>query len=199
MATPEEFDEQQVLGAIGARAEVLSQYWEGTHEEASNELAIAGFRPMRAPDFTCPILDPQKLTSMDLSEYAVNHARFQAWHNYAESTLANINSVLIGVKRQMGQLIAQLRTEYSNVRNRATGKPYSVDDRKALVENTPRYIELLREQTKLEQQQKMMESYVQGLSKTAALISRHIELRKLDLEGGNRNNAMPSRGMYPHR
>jgi hypothetical protein len=125
------------------------------------------------------------------------HARFARWHNYAEYTFASIQSILVAIKRQIDQLQAQLKVYYADYKNPQTGRPYSLEDRKSLAETNPRYVELLLEQTKYEQMKSQMEAQVNGLSKAAGLISRHIELRKLDLEGDRMNNNMPGRGMYP--
>lgn len=174
----------------------LAKYWEGTHDEAEWELGKMGFERIRQPEFTCPVLDPQALTTANLNAYSEMHARFQRWHNYAENTLAYVKSMLIGNDRQMKQLVVQLKTLYASYKNPVTGKPYSADDKKLFAENNPRYVELLRSQTKLEQMQRQMESYAEGLSKSTSLISRHIEIRKMDMEGDHRGNNMPSRGMY---
>jgi hypothetical protein len=155
-----------------------------------------GFQRLPKPEFTCPVLDPKQLTTADLSAYAELHARFQRWHNYAENTLSHVESMLVGVKRQIDQLQAQLKIMYASYKNPSTGKVYSIDDRKTLAENNPRYVELLMDQTRLQQMKIQMEAHVNGLSKSAALISRHIELRKLDLEGDRVGHNMPSRGLY---
>lgn len=178
------------------RTEELARKWEGVHDEAQLEVWHMGFTPIQKPDFTCPVLDPKALTTADLTSYAEMHARFQRWHNYAEYTLARAESILIGIKRQIDQLEAQLKVMYADYPNPHTGRPYSVSDRQSLVESNPRYVELLRDQTKFEQIKKQMEAYVNGLSKSTGLISRHIELRKLDMEGDRVGNNMPSRGMY---
>ena len=175
----------------------LARQWERVGEEAETELHVLGFTSVPKPDFTCPVLDPKSLTTADLSAYAEMHARFARWHNYAEYTYARIQSILVGIKRQIDQLQSQLKVYYADYKNPNTGRPYSLEDRKSLADNNPRYIELLLEQTKYEQMKAQMEAQVNGLSKAAGLISRHIELRKLDLEGDRMNNNMPSRGMYP--
>lgn len=174
----------------------LARQWESVHDEAESELYHMGFHRVAKPEFTCPILDPQALTKADLHSYAEMHARFQRWHNYAENTQSYVDSMLIGVKRQIKQLEARLLLMYAGYKNPSTGKPYSVDDRKMFVENNDRYTELLRDQTKLEQMKVQLESQVNGLSKSTALISRHIEIRKLDMEGDRVGHNMPSRGMY---
>lgn len=180
---------------INDRAVTFNQYWATVHDDAEWELGALGFERLKKPRFTCPDLDPEALTSADLNQYSLMHGRVQAWHNYAENTLAYVESMLISVRRQMEQLLPQLLIEYSKVNNPRTGKAYSVADRKALAENTPRYIELLRDKTKLEAQQKLAESYAKGLGRNCALISRHIELRKLDIESGRVGGNIPNRGV----
>jgi hypothetical protein len=174
----------------------LAGEWEVIEQQAEFEVHHLGFPRIPKPEFTCPILDPKALTNADLSTYAEMHARFQRWHNYAEDTLAYAESTLVGIKRQLKQLEAQLKVMYAGYKNPQTGRVYNADDRKVLVENNPRYVELLKDQTKFEQIKLLMEPKVNGLSKSAGLVSRHIELRKLDLEGDRVGNNMPGRGMY---
>lgn len=177
----------------------LSQYWEGIHDEAEFEVRHMGFARVSKPNFTMPSLDPKALTNMDLVAYAETHIRFQAWLNYAENTLAYVKSMLIGVKRQMDELANQLKVVYATTKNPMTGRVFSVDDRKLYAENNPRYIELLRDRTKLESMRELTESQFNSLSRDAALISRHIEIRKMDIEAHQRQNNMPGRGMYHHQ
>lgn len=174
----------------------LANTWEKVHDQATFELYHMGFPPIQRPDFTCPILDPEALTKADLHSYAEMHARFARWHTYAEYTFARIQSILLGIKREIDQLQAQLKIYYADYKNPVTGKVYSIEDRKALADNNPRYVELLLDQTKFEQMKAQIEPQVNGLSKAAGLISRHIELRKLDIESGRVGNNMPGRGMY---
>jgi hypothetical protein len=192
MTQPYEYSPQEIHN----KTNELAEQWEKVHDEAEKELYHLGFHRVAQPEFTCPILDPKALTTADLASYTEMHARFQRWHNYAENTQAYVESILIGLKRQLKQLEAQLQLMYASHKNPATGKPFSVDDRKIFVENNPRYVELLQDQTKFEQMKVQMESQVNNLSKSGALISRHIELRKLDMEGDRMGHNMPSRGLY---
>lgn len=177
--------------------EQLNAYWEGTHDEAVQEVGALGFHRVLPPRFTCPVLDPKELTNMNLTQYAETHIRYVAWWHYAENNLAYCRSMLLGVKRQLGQLEARLKIYYASYKNPTTGKPFSIDDRKLMVETNPRFVELYRDQTKLEAEKELLESHTDGLSKGAALISRHVELRRLDMESGRASGNMPGRGLYP--
>lgn len=181
------------------QTEMLARRWESVNDDASAEVYHMGFAPIQRPEFTCPILDPQMLTKADLHSYAETHARFLRWHGYAEYTFARIQSILLGIKRQISQLESQLKVYYADYKNPATGRTYSLDDRKNLAENNPRYVELLLDQTKFEEMKILMEPHVNSLSKSVALIGRHVELRKMDMENERLNSSLPSRGMYPQR
>lgn len=188
---------QRIREEITGRAEHFNQYWASVHDEASSMLVSWGITPVPKPEFTCPRIDPQALATADLQSYGVMHARVEAWYNYADYTLAWVKSSLICIKRQMEQLLTQLLIEYGKVKNPNTNKPYSVADRKALAENTPRYIELLRHRTYLEAQDELAESRAKAWGRDCALISRHIELRKLDIENGRVGGNIPNRGQHP--
>jgi|SRR5688572_6973676 len=174
----------------------LSKYWSGVHDEAEFELFHMGFPRMPKPQFTCPPLDPKALSNMDLVAYGEAHMRYVAWLNYAENTLAYVKSMLVGVKRQMDELHTRLKISFGNTKNPHTGRVFSIDDRKTLAENNPRYVELLRERTKLESMKELMESHAHSYKESASVISRHIELRKLDIERQGVGNNLPGRGMY---
>lgn len=174
----------------------LKKYWEGTHDEAEFEVHHMGFPRIQRPNYTCPTLDPKALSQMNLVQYAETHLRYVGWMNYAENNLAYVKSMLVGVKRQMEELSNRLKVTYATTKNPSTGRPFSVDDRKLLADSNPRYVELLRERTKLESMKELSESQFSALEKTAAVISRHIELRKMDIESMRTGNNMPSRGMY---
>lgn len=185
---------QQLQQEISARAEHFNQYWATVHPEAESELEALGITRVPRPNFTCPPIEPQSLATADLHSYGTMHARVEAWYNYSENILAFVKSSLICIRRQMEQLLTQLLIEYARATNPNTHKPYSVADRKALAENTPRYIELLRQRTYLEAQEEIAESRSKAWGRDCALISRHIELRKLDIENGRVGGNIPNRG-----
>jgi hypothetical protein len=190
--------EQQVqLEYVLAPTQQLHDYW-NTYDQAALELNMLGFQRVQQPQYTLPLLDPQALTTMNLHQFAETHARYVGWHNYAENTLAIILATLVQIDREIKQLTGKLYIESAEIKNAATGKPYSLDDRKVWVEQNQRLVELARQRTHHEQQKILMESYTTGIGKWAALISRHIELRKLDIESARTGHNMPSRGMYPH-
>jgi len=174
----------------------LTKYWEGTHDEAEFEVHHMGFPRLQRPAYTCPTLDPKALSQMNLVQYAETHLRYVGWMNYAENNLAYVKSMLVGVKRQMEELSNRLKVTYATTKNPNTGRPFSVDDRKLFADSNPRYVELVRERTKLESMRDLSESQYLALKETAAVISRHIELRKMDIESMRTGNNMPSRGMY---
>lgn len=185
--------------AIDDETKRLSNYWNGVHDEAEFEISNLGFPRMQQPGFTCPPIDPKALSNMDLIQYGEAHMRYVAWLNYSENTLAYIKSMLLGIKRQMDELHNRLRLEFRRTNNPETGRPFSVDDAKALAEQNPRYIELLRDRTKLESMKELMDSHAEAYGKITAVISRHIELRKLEIERQGTGNNIPGRAMYGNR
>jgi hypothetical protein len=174
----------------------VKRYWEGIHDEAEFEIHHMGFPRLQRPTYTCPALDPKALSQMSLVQYAETHLRYVGWMNFAENNLAYVKSMLIGVKRQMEEVLNLMKIKAATTKNPNTGKPFSIDDRKVIAESSPRYIELLRERTKLESMKELVESQFSGLKETAATISRHIELKKLEIESMRTNHNMPGRGMY---
>lgn len=174
----------------------LAASWDAVQSEAEMELRHFGFGQLPQPQFTCPPLDPKTLSSMDLINYGETHMRYVAWLNYSENILSYVKSNLLGIKRQMDELHNKLRLTFRQTRNPETGKPFSVDDAKALAEQNPRYLELLRELTKMEQMKLTVEAHVESYSKICSVISRHIELRKLEVERMGTGHNLPGRGVY---
>lgn len=185
--------------AVERETRELAASWDAVHDEAELELKHFGFGQLPQPQFTCPPLDPKTLSNMDLINYGETHMRYVAWLNYSENTLAYVKSMLLGIKRQIDELHTKLRLSFRQTKNPETGKPFSVDDAKSLAEQNPRYLELLREQTKMEQMKLIMESHVESYSKICSVISRHIELRKLEIERMGAGHNVPGRGMYAQR
>lgn len=190
-----EYDPQQ----IEAETKELAASWERIHDEATMELSHFGFGQLPQPAFTCPPLDPKALSNMDLVQYGETHMRYVAWLNYSENMLAYVKSMLLGSKRQMDELHTKLKVSFRQTKNPETGRVFSADDARALSEQNPRYLELLRETTKLESMKLIMDSHVESYNKICSVISRHIELRKMDLEKQGIGHNMPGRGMYAQR
>lgn len=183
-------------GQVNDETQRLAGFWDKVHDEAEFEIHHMGFPRLPQPQFTCPPLDPKALSNMDLIQYGETHMRYVAWLNYSENVLAYVKSMLIGVKRQIDELHTRLKVSFRQTKNPETNRPFSADDARSLAEENPRYLELLRDQTKLESMKLLMESHVDSYEKICSVISRHIELRKLDIERTGTGHNLPGRGMY---
>jgi hypothetical protein len=176
------------------KAEALAKYWD-IRGYTERTLAKAGFTAVRKPEYTYPAINPRALQASSHEEVGEIHARIGGWLNYADYTLADVESHLMAIDREMSQLLAYLLDEIGVEINQSTGKPYSVADRTAKAERAPRYQELLKEKTKLEASKVKLKSWVKSFERDSAMVSRHITLRVNAMSHDNAARGIPNRGM----
>lgn len=152
-----------------------------------------GFGPKTEPQFACPILTADKLTTPDSRSYTETYVELLAWWSYAAEKLSNVKAEVLQVANEMDYIEATTR-----IRMRATpGKKPSkeqVDDQLVL---DPRHTELKLRRQELSQIRELLDTRTEEIERSLRVVSRQVEIRRLDQEQHGVSNSMPTRGVRP--
>jgi hypothetical protein len=170
----------------------LHQQWD-TIEEIEQKLLAEGFQPMAQPEFGCPQITEDTLTTADSKAYTGMYAQQLAWFYYASQALSRCSAELLQVTNEMSLIEATMRKGFRD-RMKAGGKAakMSAEEMGDLILLDPRYSYLLHRKQELTQYKLELGTYTENIDRGMKVISRQVELRKMELEQSRIN--IPNRG-----
>jgi hypothetical protein len=133
--------------------------------------------PFPIPEVTTTLVDT------DNQEYLRTNAQYLAWLNYIMPHIALVEGMLLEIGNEKAHIEALYRDQ---ARRSDEDKPASKKTSKEeTADNTlldPRYIELLQAEQELREERDLLDCTKEGLSRAMRVISRHIEVKKLDAD-----------------
>jgi len=166
----------------------------GTMDDVLSDLADRGITLSDTPpDFPLPDVTTT-LVADDNSDYLKTNARHLAWLNHISPWLAVIKGTLLEVENEKTDIAT---TYKQRVREAEDGLPRAQKKSKDEVEDDiwkdVRHRELTRQQQKLLQKKLLLEEKRDILERTLKVISRHVEVMKLDADMNRTGVNMPAR------
>lgn len=154
-----------------------------TLEEVEAEIASKGLTPRERPAFELPDITPELLTTPDAQQYSVFYAQHLAWRNYIMPQLASASSLLSQAKTQLKLVEQKMRADLQRTNNMLEKKDrLSAAEIETEIETDPTRIEILLVVQKAQQSKATLDAYFEIADKNLAVISRQVEIRKLDIE-----------------
>lgn len=179
------------IGVSESAQREIHKTWD-TIGDVEADLAMSGFMPMQTPEFECPQVTEAALTTENSQEYTQTYARQLAWFNYSSQVLARVTAHLLQYENEMDTIEARIHVD-RRARAKAAGeKPPSGDTLKQEVLMDPRHDELRRQAQVLKQKKIELQAFVDGIERGLKVISRQVEIRKMEIEQGRVN--IPGRG-----
>ena len=163
---------------ITAEQEVHS-VWD-TLEDVMTVAMKEGFFPMNRPNYACPELDPNSLVNATSEQFAVLCAQLESWQSYVSSTLAAIEGAILQADNEMDIISTDIRNAVRQQAQEAKEKKPAekvIDD---MVKANPRYRQLMHEHQQHKQKKLLMDSHLSRLSRSLRILSRFVEVRKLE-------------------
>jgi hypothetical protein len=144
--------------------------------------------PFDLPDVTTTLVDT------DNQEYLKTNAKYLAWLNYIMPNIALIEGVILQVRNEKSNIEALYR---DNARRNDEGLPANKRQTKEeIADNTvldPRYVELVKQEQELLQERDILDAKKEEVGRVLRVISRHIEVKKLDVEANRMASNLPQR------
>jgi len=165
------------------------------------ELTSWGFEATPRPVQTYPSITTEGLTSSNTDLIIELLARVTAWHNYSENTATRVKIVLAQLKRIQANVEREIRAAAVAAAKRDKQKKPSEATLKVLPETNPHWQQLDLEILQYEQRKALLDSAVNRATRDYTMVSRSVELRKIDIEAGRRTGNAPyaGAGMRPHQ
>lgn len=183
------------VGAMGKRdVDKVTGKW-NTYDRVRNEMAKIGFRELDPPsDLKVPTLSPGDLENVQDNAYTSLYTRFVAWLSFGESHMGVLSAERREIRTAMRVLAAEIRkkakSDFAATRGPA-GKAKSIDKTELsdLVLTDSSYQALLLRDQETSQKMEIIEHLLKGISRNVQLMSRNIEMKRLELQftgqGGN--------------
>ena len=163
------------------------------------EAVEAHLRELKVPDLKEPTVEPPDVTAEhlltpDTKEYTVMFANTRIWYGYSTRLLARTNAALLEVGNQLTNLEAALRKKLREPeKGTKKGERMSAEQIGDEVSTDPDWQELKLREQKLKQYKLELSAWNDDLDRQLRLVSRQVEVRREDFQGGRNEQNMAGR------
>lgn len=183
------------LGAGEAQTNRIKNHWD-TIGAVEAEIEAKGLVDHARPIEACPELTAEILTGPDSRQYTEIYVLLNAWFTYTGELLAQVRARIIQYSNMQSILEAQTRKTARDISEGAgVKKPSEAEFNERLLLN-PEYLEVTHELQKYQQAKIYFDARVESLERSLRVISRQVEIRKLDVEQQRTGAGMPGRGRF---
>ena len=179
------------IGAGHAAAQNIVQKWD-TADDVEGEIHMRGLVAREKPAFACPELTPDMLTTTDSKSYTETYAHLMSWFGYVSELYARVQADVLQFKNMKDILAAEGRKVSVEV-NKGTKKPSKEELEDRLLLN-PEYQEVMLKLQRFQQAKLLFEAKLESIDRSLRVVSRQVEIRKLDQEQSRTGGNMPGRG-----
>ena len=196
-------------GSVGHQeATTISTKWD-TFPSVRKDMDSLGFREPNPPHGEVPIVKATNLENVQSREYTTKYSQLVAWLSFGENHRGTLNAERLGTRNALRILSATIRRkakqDHAAMGKEKGWKAYTPGELNDLVLVDVEYQKVLLRDQEISQKLEILEGYLKGISRAVALMSRNIELKKMELESTNRANAprgplgMRTLGQEPRR
>lgn len=184
------------VGTAQSVAAAVESRWGSTIARVNNRLQQQGFYDVTMPDVHCPEVTTDILLTTDVRTYTVAYEGLLRWFNYTGVLYARIRATLLGVENEMDTIASKKRTllrEYNRKLEKTQKKDVvNADEMEDIINEDVVYSDLKLQKQELMQAKIQLEARVEGLERSLRVVSRQVEIRKVESMGGNRAQNMPN-------
>lgn len=167
-----------------------------TMDEVEKQLAKWGFSlNTTPPPFPVPEVSATQLTTDFNKDYTTMYANQLAWLNYTSPLLAHVKATLIELEHALQDITVKMRKELRR-KNQELDRTdrLSEKDIEDVIWCDPSHKELIVEKQRFDQMRLRLQSHVDAMEQNMRVISRQVEIRKLEIDNRGIENRMPQRG-----
>jgi len=167
----------------------LHQTWD-TIGWAMKQMEDMGIAPLEEPDFPCPVIEPGSLLNLSAEEYTIVYERLLNWYGYLAERLAYAKAMVLQASNEMELIEVMTKKNMLN----APGKKPTAEYMRMTIETDPRHQELRLTHQRWKQLQDLLQGRMDTVDANLRTVSRHIEIRKIELEGHKIASNISNRG-----
>jgi hypothetical protein len=172
----------------------IRERWD-TFDEVEAELQAKGFTDCPRPNSEFPNLTPKELVETPNKEYTALHGTYLEWFRYTAEDFSRLRARILQVKNEMEDIELDIKRD---MRSQPGTKKPTEEELNIAVGLHTRYRELKVLLQRADQAKMLLETKVDYLERSLRVISRQVELRKIDAGQGGVNDHMPGRGGHPY-
>lgn len=172
----------------------IHTHWD-TMGDIEAQVAALGFTDVTKPSTGAfPNLVAEDLTTNDSKQYTDRYVEFLAWWRYASEQVATLKAGALQIENEMEDIELEVKKEMKGTPGTGRGGTHTKDDLELAVGTHARFRELKLLLQRATQAKMLMETRLEYLERSLRLISRQVEIRRLDIEQGKTEHNMPGRG-----
>lgn len=186
------------IGAGRSRVESIQTTFSTADEVTQLLVETMGYYPLQPPQYPCPVLDVSMLTTDDWKAYSLNWSMFKAWWDFYNEKLAEVSNQVLQCKNTLTMIETATKKAQRELASATHEKITEARLKEQVLEN-PEYQAALLELQRYQQAKELVEAKFESLDKSLAMLSRQIEIRRIDLEQTRTGSNIPNRGHYSGR
>ena len=171
-----------------------------TSPEVATMLEGQGIVDVAKPAFACPEIDPNRFNAISADEIISVYLQLNAWFAYISELLSTTMMYVLEYTNMSDHLEAELRETFRDLTE--NGKKFTKDEIADKITTNPKHIEVTRMLQRYKQYKIRLETRAETLGKSIRMVSRHVEIRRQELELSHTNqpntppNWNPPRGRF---
>lgn len=188
--------------SLGAPQSVLDKIAENfaTQGIIDEDLKKMGVVDQTKPEHELPRITKESLTTTDSRAYTGLYAEQLAWFNYLTPLAASIEVGLLEAKNIFDLTEASIKDGlYEQNKLLPSKEKLSEGELKSKALTNPSYQEALLQVQRMTQYKLRIDAMLDIAKRNMTVISRQVEIRRQELEGGLHESNMPRRGTQPIR
>lgn len=181
---------------MGASEKEQSKSAWDTDDSVHQRLAAQGLGLGPEPTEQLPTLTAESLNTATHEEYLQLNALYLQWLNYVLPRLAHVKGSLLQVKNWKTDIEMRTKDRIKRAEDelRAPKKDRTTrEDLEMIVWLDPTYQQLMQLEQSIMQERLVLDAHIECLERTMRVISRHVEVKKIELEQNRIEGNMPRR------
>jgi hypothetical protein len=186
------------MGTPESVAAATESRWSATITRVNAKMKSSGFFDLPIPQMACPDVTADALLTNDVKQYTITYEGQLRWFNYTVVLLAACRATLLGVDNEMEDIAAKTRIKLREFNKNASKEDkVGAQEMSDIIDQDIVYNDLKLQQQELMQHKYLMQARLDVLELCLKVVSRTVEIRKTESQGGNRVNNLPNPNAYP--
>lgn len=185
------------MGPGQEAVKTIEQKWD-TLDEQLEDMHVKGLISKDAPQFVCPELTPDMLTTTNSQNYTETYVHLNAWFGYTTEIYAQVQAAVLQYKNMRdifqaeGRKVSRTIAGVEDGDSKKTKAPTKEELADKLLLN-PEYQAVLLKLQRYQQSELLFKAKVESIERSLRVISRQVEIRRLDQDQSRTGSNMPGR------
>lgn len=167
------------VGIGTEKKESIIERW-STYQKVEGSVTALGLGELHQPQNECPTLTAEMLNEADSNRYADNQQWVSSWLSFSTELLARVEAQMLEYENMLLVLTAETKRSYRELNQAAGEKKITVDEMNQKLVLSPEYQSVKHALQEQEQKRLLLRARVDTLDSMSRLLSRRIELTKID-------------------